>query len=76
MPVLPKKFPSKALDTVARDCFSDFSRNRHPKATMLKIVLMDTNDKIPVLDPFPLFGKPQEIGSVQQPVVLGERFSS
>jgi hypothetical protein len=76
MPVLPKKFPSKALDTVTCDRFSDFSRNRHPKATMLKIVLLDINDKIPVLDPFPFFGKPQEIGSMQQSVVLGERFSS
>jgi hypothetical protein len=56
MPILPKILPSKALDTVARDRISDFSRNRQPKATALDIVPADINDKIPVLDPLSAFG--------------------
>ena len=75
MPVLPKILPSKALDTVARYRFSDFSRNRQPKTTALEFVPADKNDKIPVLDPFSTLEQSLEIGPLKQPVVLGERFS-
>jgi hypothetical protein len=75
MPVLPKILPSKALDSVTRDCLSNFSRNRQPKATALEIVPADINDKKPVLDPLPTFEQSLEIGSLEQSVVLGERFS-
>ena len=54
MPVLPKILPSKALDAVTRNrFFSDFSRNRQPKATTIKIVSAEINEKTPILDPFP-----------------------
>jgi hypothetical protein len=45
MPVLPKKLPSKALDSVARNRFPDFSRNRQPQTTALDIVPADINDE-------------------------------
>jgi len=75
VPVLPKMLPSKTLDTVALNCLSNFSRNRYPKATALKIVFTDISDKMPILDPLSTIGQSQKIGTLKQPVVLGERFS-
>jgi hypothetical protein len=65
VPVLSKILPSKTLDTVSLYSISNFSRNRQPKATAIKIVFTEISDKFPVMKPFPPASQKQKIGSLK-----------